>query len=574
MTEVEGMPEAEERKEKLFLRWGGRLVQHLGAQLYPSATATVAELISNAWDANARNVWVSMPFGDWADGQIVVVDDGHGMNFEQARDYYLLVGDDRRRRTTGQRTEDGKRLAHGRKGIGKLAAFGTATILELRTRREGEDDVAFRLDYDKIRAKDPTEPYEVEESEDAEDISDPEGNRLAHGTRVRLTGLRLKRRLDEDRFVQSMSRRFALNDAEMRVLINGRPLGRYALDVQFRFPPDALPAEAKQDGDWAVETLEGDREVRWWMGFTRKPLDSEGEQGISILARGKLVQAPFVFRRYQGTEGQLGQEYLIGEVIANWLDPEEPPQDGSEVDYITSNRDALQLEDEELEPFVDWGRRRVAWALTQRNRLRVAEADLLLDADPRFRGVLEEYPAVERVPLRRIATELLRLEVERDGLADVLERIADVRTDQIVRQAIEEADRDLLSGPALWDVAHRLAPVNARSLLQTVRSRVILLERLVDEPAPEPERLVRLLAASPWLLGEAWDAASSTDISTRIRIEGRDGAAALVVDATEAALGLPPAPELDTDPFRAHLRRSLNEHRDWLRRIGSREDLA
>jgi hypothetical protein len=567
-TEPVTPPKAD--KEKLVLRWGGRLVQHLGAQLYPSATATVAELISNAWDANATNVWVTMPFGDWADGEIVVVDDGHGMTFDQARDHYLIVGDDRRRRPTGQRTEGGKRLAHGRKGIGKLAAFGTATLLDLRTRRADSEDVAFRMDYDHIRVMEPTAPYEVEQSLDPVDISDPEGNRLPHGTRIRLTGLRLKRRLDEEAFVQSMSRRFALNDKEMRVWINTRPLERYKLATEFRFPPDAIPSDAKRDGDWAVETLAGDREVRWWMGFTRKPLDSEGEQGISILARGKLVQAPFIFRRFQGTEGQLGLEYLIGEVQADWLDPEDSD---IEVDYITSNRDALQLEDEELQPFVDWGRRRVAWALAQRTRLRFTDADQLLDSDPRVRSVLDDYPAPERLPLRRIATELLRLEVERDGLADVLERIADVRADQVVRQAIEEADQDLITGPALWDVAHRLAAVDARSLSQTVTSRVLLLERLVDEPAPEGNRLVRLVAASPWLLGVTWEAAAATDVSSRVRLEGRDGDTVLNLDGAEPGLGLPATDE-DDDPFRGHLRRSLIEHRDWLERIASRGNFA
>jgi Histidine kinase-, DNA gyrase B-, and HSP90-like ATPase len=566
MTEVAAPADGAQGREKLYLRWGGRLVKHLGAQLYPSATATVAELISNAWDANARNVWVTMPFGNWEKGEIVVVDDGHGMTFEEARDYYLLVGDDRRRRPTGQRTEGGERLAHGRKGIGKLAAFGTATVLELRTRRKGGEAVTFRLDYDQIMHKDPTDPYEVEPTQDTAPLADPKGNELPHGTRIRLTGLRLKRQLDEDRFLQSMSRRFALSDTEMRVWINKRPLKRYHLDLEFRLPPHALPPEAEEDGEWAVETIAGDREVRWWMGFTRKPLASEGEQGISILARGKLVQAPFIFRRYRGTEGQLGQEYLVGEVIADWLDPEE----GANVDYITSNRDALQLEDEQLEPFVEWGRRRVAWALSQRNRLRIDEADRMLYEDPRFRAVIEEYPAPERLPLRRIAGELLRLEVERDGLAEVLERVADIRTDQIVRQAIDAADRDLLEGAELWNVAHRLAEVDARSLSQTIVSRILLLDRLIDEVAPEAPTLLRVVAASPWLLGAAWETAVSTDVTGRVQLQDRSSDATLTINAGSPGLGLPPEPELNEDPFRAHLRRSLDEHRQWLEAVQRR----
>jgi hypothetical protein len=47
--------------EPLRLRFGGSLVEQLGAQLYPSVTATIAELISNAWDADADNVWVTVP---------------------------------------------------------------------------------------------------------------------------------------------------------------------------------------------------------------------------------------------------------------------------------------------------------------------------------------------------------------------------------------------------------------------------------------------------------------------------------------------------------------------------------
>ena len=46
--------------EPLKLRFGGSLIEQLGAQLYPSATATIAELISNAWDADAGNVWVTI----------------------------------------------------------------------------------------------------------------------------------------------------------------------------------------------------------------------------------------------------------------------------------------------------------------------------------------------------------------------------------------------------------------------------------------------------------------------------------------------------------------------------------
>ena len=42
--------------DDLYLRFLGSLIEELGAKMYPSVTASVAELISNAWDADAKNV--------------------------------------------------------------------------------------------------------------------------------------------------------------------------------------------------------------------------------------------------------------------------------------------------------------------------------------------------------------------------------------------------------------------------------------------------------------------------------------------------------------------------------------
>ena len=55
-----------------------------------------------------------------------------------------------------------------------------------------------------------------------------------------------------------------------------------------------------------------------------------------------MLQRPFLFERTAGVQGQLGQEYIVGEVRADWLD------DGLDIedDLIQANRDQLQVEDE------------------------------------------------------------------------------------------------------------------------------------------------------------------------------------------------------------------------------------
>lgn len=73
------------------------------------------------------------------------------------------------------------------------------------------------------------------------------------------------------------------------------------MDLEFRYPnKDHKPNDSITIGNdgWGVETLrdgEEVHEVRWWMGFTEKPLKAEYLRGISILARGKMLQRPFMF---------------------------------------------------------------------------------------------------------------------------------------------------------------------------------------------------------------------------------------------------------------------------------------
>ena len=99
--------------DELELTVSGNLVKHLGVQMYSGRPVpAIAELISNAWDADATEVDVCLPLDNpWDsanESQIITVsDNGNGMNWEMVRDAYLNVGRDRRK--TEGRT--GRRLA-------------------------------------------------------------------------------------------------------------------------------------------------------------------------------------------------------------------------------------------------------------------------------------------------------------------------------------------------------------------------------------------------------------------------------------------------------------------------------
>ena len=59
--------------------------------MYSGAVPAISELISNAYDAMAKNVWIEIPTGRSIQqtDEIVVKDDGHGMTHQECKSLYL-----------------------------------------------------------------------------------------------------------------------------------------------------------------------------------------------------------------------------------------------------------------------------------------------------------------------------------------------------------------------------------------------------------------------------------------------------------------------------------------------------
>ena len=493
-------------QQPLMLKFVGALVEQLGAQLYPSATATVAELISNAWDADANNVWVRIPFGrPWTvDDSIEVLDDGHGMTRQQAQQQYLIVG--RKRRLQDGGFTSGGRPVHGRKGIGKLAAFGTAEILDCYTVQDGKM-VSFRLDYDEIRRAEPGADCEVEETNGQEPLAAPDSSILPNGTRIRLSRLRLKRAISEDRFMKSMSRRFAIDQTVMRVFINGEQLQRFDMDLEFRFPKDGRPTECSvqvgPDG-WGTEELPSGKKVRWWIGFTPKPLEAEYLRGISVLGRGKMLQRPFMFERAQGVRGQLGQEYVVGEVVANWLDTGVDIED----DVIQTNRDQLRLEDDRVQELLQWGRDRLNWALSQRQDRRQKKAEESMET-PDITELLTDFTATERRHLRDIAMKAAKIgDPDPDEIHAFMVEVVNGFKDRAVRELMERVQvEDEGFQNNFWGLVREFSLIDARRNYSIIQARLETIERLdiaIRAGATEVPEIHNIIKEFPWLLDPRW----------------------------------------------------------------------
>lgn len=109
------------------------MLELLSKDLYTNMYFVLAELIANAYDADANNVYVYID-----DDVISVEDDGNGMSSDNLDEKYLVVGGESRDSEENARTTTKKRLKMGRKGVGKLAALSISKGFKLVTVQNGE----------------------------------------------------------------------------------------------------------------------------------------------------------------------------------------------------------------------------------------------------------------------------------------------------------------------------------------------------------------------------------------------------------------------------------------------------
>lgn len=111
-----------------------RILELLGPNLYTNIYYVLAELIANAYDADASNVYIIAN-----DDNITVEDDGNGMSYENGDiTKFLNVAGISRTNDEDAISKTLKRHKMGRKGVGKLAALSVSEEVEVLTINNGE----------------------------------------------------------------------------------------------------------------------------------------------------------------------------------------------------------------------------------------------------------------------------------------------------------------------------------------------------------------------------------------------------------------------------------------------------
>ena len=334
------------------------VLDHLGRHLYRSFATVLGEAISNAWDADACNVWIYLDpdkNGFW------IKDDGIGMTADDFQKKFLKIGYSKRK--GGNRSEKGRPYI-GRKGIGKLALLSCAEQISIISKTKGGDYIGGVIDnptLDEAITDDLTpEKYPLAQVDSADFAKYTAGHR--RGTIIKFERLKdgVKRSFEFLSKIIALYFRFSLLDESFKIFLN---------DEQITYKNLNSLAE-KTEFLWKIGDYEDPYVAALEKAFSKDPKRHEiktvrmpGVTGfiasvelpshlkimttdervrIDLFVNGRLRERD-ILRHIPTT--RIVESYLYGQIHFNGLD--------DKTDRFTSSREGIVADDPKYQEFLE-----------------------------------------------------------------------------------------------------------------------------------------------------------------------------------------------------------------------------
>lgn len=518
---------------KYTMRISRLAIDKLGIKLYDRVSAVLAELIANSYDADATLVDVSLPWGVTLAGtvraaeerqyEIVVTDNGHGMTAAEVNEHYLMVGSDRRQRTGTDLSRERRRPVMGRKGIGKLAAFGICRTIEVITAGSAAADrtpagwpvshIVMDL-YDML-------------SDTERDYFPKAGARdgtfsAERGTTIILRDFFRKRVSSGPALNRQLAARFGIERSDWRVEVhNSADANRESFTLS-HLPIDVLEETRIELAHRPVRVGRQLLPVSGWVAYSKGPYRDEAMAGVRIYARGKIVAQTRDFGITSGFTGEFKlRSYLVGAIHVDWLDDEE--------DLVRSDRQDIMWSSPRGEALGAWGRElvREIGRMGERSIRRRVWVEFVTKSH--IHDTLQQIAPNDRLFRDSVldAARILVAHKDRAALDDPAHVESIVRLAlslgpqrsllETLQEIAEDDDTQLDVVVALFERA-RVAEIY--SLGQIASERVAVVDRLrtlIDDRRSLERPFQELIESAPWLLAPEWTPLGMNESLKRVR---------------------------------------------------------
>lgn len=332
------------------------VLNHLGRNLYRNFITVLSEAVSNAWDAEAKNVWIEI---DPVTSSFSIKDDGVGMSPSDFQGKFLKIGYSKRREY-GRATKSGRPYI-GAKGIGKLALLSCANRISVFTKTATTEYTGGVIDNSgldrAIKSDNTADEYPLENLDFSliEKLSKDQNS----GTIIVFEGMKeqLKSSPQHIKKLLALSFKFAVIDKTFNIHVNGDPVGESDLkdlsdSTEFMwivngYKDNFLETLKKLKSDPVVCTTE--LNVKGFVATVELPrhlkiTGTEERATIDLFVNGRLREKNII--RHIPTQ-RLVENYVYGQIHFDVMDREG-------VDPFTSSREGVVEDDSKFQELIGY----------------------------------------------------------------------------------------------------------------------------------------------------------------------------------------------------------------------------
>ena len=500
------------------LRINLHVLEELGIKLYSNVPAVLSEIVANSWDADASEVKIRWKNGNTSGNEIVIEDNGIGMNGRELQDRFLTVGFPRREKTPGS-TEKG-RAPMGRKGIGKLCTFSIADIVRVETAKDGEKHAI------EMRLQDIRGSIRNEEDSYNPKVLPPDDIKFPNGTRITLSSLRRRQtKMTPNHLRRRIARRFSIiDDEDFKVEINGQcvePADRGYYDkLQFLWTygdqKEVMQkcTNLKENFDRTCElgSPDSEIEIKGWIGTVENPSQLKDEDDgkdlnrIAIFVRGKLAQ--------ENVLGDFGRKevftsYIVGEIHCEALD------DDDQEDIATSNRQQINEDSYRFKKLKETIGGELSLIASGWNGLRLKEGAEKARKIPEIKDWIDQLPEPVKKKAERWVGRLNTIGIQEDRIRKELLKSSVLGFETYRRKENLEKLESISDAnlPEVLPFFEEIDDLEISYYGQIVKGRVKeinVLRNITEEDATE-KVIQEYLFDHLWLLDPSWERAKGTE---------------------------------------------------------------
>jgi len=452
----------------------GNIINQL-ARSYRSTAEAIKELVTNAWDAEAEEVYINIP-QQLEDDIILIEDNGNGMTPNEVQSDFLNIGVNRKLRR-GDLTPKKKRKIKGERGIGKFSTLLLGNRLFVETKSRGQ-----KTSFEITRSQIESFTSNMQNFKLALNVEN--SNNSQTGTIVKIE--KLRRELfhpDKEIIAKILVREFGIVD-DFSIFINDDKL-----------TIDSVPGKIEE---YELDVPEvGKISLKLIISESKKPVP---EPGIIIRVKGRTIGKPTFFGLDKTGKfsksvlakicGEVNVDYLEDDITSDWAAFIEDSKGFQELQKVASK----SIEEKILS--------------LQEKETKTLENEILES----HRNEIEKLPLPKRELARRSILKVLRKYYTEEKnkiitLVSVVLRAFEEDTYWFILKKLESIDtndtKSLAEILELWGF-HEISGITQQS-----QERLKMLEMfeviINDQDALELQHVHKILEKNTWILGEDFE---------------------------------------------------------------------